>query len=165
MTMSTRISGGLLRVLKVARVAWYHGEDGTRAYYEQPSPSAQGVVAINGQRVVNLVVDPEGLYLDIPSPQIQRMLIARGVDLERGWSCRQEAHGFHLTEAMEQSHHYAARHYNGRVAVQCVDEHHAAILLDGSRYCTVRFNKIPTVLAELGVETIIGWYPVQQRLL
>ncbi len=163
--MAKRISGGLLQVLKSSTVAWYRGADGIRAYYEQPTADTNGVVAVNGKRITRLVVDPEGLYWDRPSPEVQHRLLALGIDLDSGWTGTEEVHGEHINEAMAQSCYQAVRHYNGGISVQKTDAQRAIIFINGHKHWTVKITSAHIALEELGVETWTGWYPVQQDLL
>jgi len=163
--MASRISGPLMRVLRVSRVAWYRGDDGTCGYYEQPSMDAPGQVVVNGKRITKLVVDAEGLYLDRPSPKVQHMMIEHGLDLDHGWTCKEEVYGAHINEAMRQSRSQAVRHHKGHISVQKLDEHQAIIFVNGRKYWTGKITSAHHVLEELDVETWDGWYPLQHDLL
>jgi hypothetical protein len=162
--MPNRVSGSLLGVLRRSRTAWYRGTDGITAYYEQPSPGAPGVLVVNGRRVTGLVVDREGIYADFPAPQIQHMMIARGVDLERGWTCGQETHGMHINEALKKSRYSAVRHHNGRISIQIVSESHAIIFVNGIQRWRIRLADAERAAAEMGLVFYDGWYPVQTNL-
>jgi hypothetical protein len=163
--MPRTVSGGLLSVLRRSRVAWYRGANGISAYYEQPSPGVPGAVFVNGRRVTQLIVDREGVYADFPCPQIQHMLIARGVDLQSGWTCGRETHGVHINEAVQQSRYAAVRHHEGRISMQCDGEHHAIIFVNGQKRWRIAKVHLPRALAELGLSPSDGWYPVHQDLI
>lgn len=158
------ISGGLLGVLRQSRVAWYRGAGGITAYYEQPAPGVPGALFVNGRRVTNLVVDREGLYADLPSPQIQHMMIARGIELESGWTCGQAIHGTHINDAVQQSQYAAVRHHGGRISVQCDGEDRANIFVNGRKRWRIEKKYLQRALAELGLSISNGWYPVQHDL-
>jgi len=152
-------------VLKHSRVAWYKDPFGTTAYYEQPSLDAPGAVFVNGRCITRLVVDCDGFYADFPSPRVQQMLRAHGVSLEGGWSCPIETHGVEINEAMSQSRYAAVRHHHGNIRVQCADTHRAVIFVDGVPRWTIPIKEAHRALAEMGLSTMEGWYPVQQNLL
>lgn len=162
--MPSRLSGGLIRVLKHSRVAWYKDPFDTTAFYEQPSPGVPGAVFVNGKRIVQLVVDREGFYADAPSPKIQQILRAHGVNLEGGWSCLIETYGMEINEALSQSSYRAVRHHNG-ISVQCTENHHVIILVDGVPRWTIPMSTAHRALAEMGLSMLDGWYPVQRDLL
>lgn len=161
-----RVSGGLLHILKVSRVAWYRGTDGTTAYYEQPSPGVPGAVFVNGKRITSLVVDPEGIYADYPSPQVQHRLIDHGIDLTSGWTCGQEKHGTTLLDAVERSPQGAARHHQGRISVQHIDEvDQVVIFVYGRQRWQVESNYVRRAIEEMGLSIETGWYAVQTDLI
>ncbi len=161
----SRLSGGLIRVLKHSRVAWYNDPLGTTAYYEQPSLDAPGSVFVNGRCITRLVVDRDGFYADFPSPKVQQILRSHGVSLEGGWSCPIETYGQEINEAIHQSPYYAVRHHDGHISVQCVDQERAVILIDGTPRWTIKIAIAYRALAEMGISPQEGWYPVQQNLL
>jgi hypothetical protein len=163
--MSERLSGGLIRVLKSSRVAWYR-KDGISAYYEQPSTGVPGVLAINGQHVAKLVIDQAGLYADVPAPNVQRMMTERGISLECGWGCAIETHGMGLDEAIaESAAAKGARHHDGHISVWYDDPECAMIFVDGAPRWRIQRKQVSRVLAELGLSLLDGWYPAQQKLL
>ena len=159
-----RVSGGLLQVLGRSRVAWYQGDDGTTVYYEQPSAGVPGLMVVNGEPITKLVVDPQGHYADLPSPQVQHLLLARGVHLANGWTCLVEIYGSHINEAVGRSRYRAVRHHNGQVSVQCTGEHDALIFVHGIQRWKIKLTQAHQALAEMGVVTSDGWYPVDHDL-
>lgn len=159
------VSGGLISVLRQSRVVWYRGPDGITAYYEQPSPGVPGAIFINGRRVTGLIVDHEGRYADFPSPQVQHMLIARGVDLQSGWMCGRESHGVPINVASNQSRYGAVRHHDGLISIQRDGEQHAIIFVNGRQRWRIAKVHVARALAEMGLSPSEGWYPVQQDLI
>ncbi len=159
-----RLSGGLIRMLKHARVAWYRDVHGTTAYYEHPLPNVPGGVFVNGRKLTDLVVDREGRYADFPSPGVQHLLRERGITLESGWECQRETSGLEINVAVRQSHYRAVRHQNGQVSAQCIGDC-AVILVDGMRRWTIKIAIAYRAFAEMGISPREGWYPVQENLL
>jgi hypothetical protein len=160
----SKVSGSLLGVLRRSRTAWYRGTDGITAYYEQPCPRAPGVLVVNGKKVTGLVVDREGIYADFPAPHIQHMMVARGVDLSRGWTCRDETYGMHINEALKKSHSSAVRHHNGQISIQIVSETTAIIFVNGRQRWRIRLADAERAISEMGLSMNDGWYPVQTDL-
>jgi len=164
--MPQKISGGLLPILKVSRVAWYRGAGGITAYYEQPAPGVPGAVFVNGRRVTSLHVDREGLYADFPSPTVQHILIERGVDLAKGWTCGQEKYGTTLEDAVKESPHGAARHHIGRISLQHIDDvDEVVIFVYGRRRWKVESGYVGRAIEEMGLDISTGWYAIQVDLI
>ncbi len=159
--MAKRVAGSLKHVLRVSRVAWYYGDDGTRAYVEMPYGNVRGLIAVNGKKIINLRDDGRDEF----SPDVREKILSYGVALDAGWSCREEAYGMEINEAMRQSgYHHAVRHHDGRLAIQTVDEHRCTIFVDGEIRWTVKIHQAHTVIEELGLSMADGWYPVEKDL-
>jgi hypothetical protein len=161
----SKLSGGLLTILRYSRVAWYvNRETGIHAYYEHPTIHADGQIVVNGRQISRLVIDAQGLYLDRPSPDVQRMMIAHGLDLEQGWSCTCERIGQAVTSAMKESPSRAARYYDGRFAIQQV-ERRVIVFVRGRKCWTVPLEQVGHLLGEWGADSGSGWYALKEDLL
>lgn len=148
-------SKSLLDALRSARRCWYSG-NGITAYYEQPDFGVPGAFYVNGKLVTNLIVDPEGVYRDHPSPGVQKIIAEKNVSLETGWTCKEETVGS-LQSALDQSPTHAACHQQDMV-VQVKGEQ-VTLFVNRTRLWHGPFHSLHLVLGEQGVSPRKGWLP------
>jgi hypothetical protein len=153
----SKVTGGLLHVLRYARKASYSAPDGVTATYEQPDVGRQGAVYVNGKHFLTLIVDREGLYWDRPSPRVLQQIAERGISVEAGWTCDVEISGYTVDEAMSRNPHHKARHQSG-IHVQMIQDQRVAFA-DKTGQWSVPGAHLHQVLKEFGVSPYDGWEP------
>lgn len=156
---SQQVTGGLLFVLQYARRTWYKGPSGITAYYEQPSPGVPGAFYVNGKRIAGLMVDPEGLFWDRPSPNIQKTIGRYGVSLDEGWTCDVQIMGSNVEGALAQSPWHIAQHAQSGVAVHQVNDAQAIIFVNEQAQWSIPMMHLRLALNEMGASSYDGWLP------
>ena len=153
-----QVSGSLLHVLRYGRKAWYASVNGFSAYYEQPDIGKPGMFSVNGKRLLQLVVDSQGLYWDHPSPRTEKLITQAGVSLKQGWTGEAHTTGTDVLTAINQSHLGAAQHTDGiRVLVE--DKHRVALFIENVKQWSIPNLYLYRALIELGASPYDGWAP------
>lgn len=153
------VAGPLLHVLKYARRAWYQGPGGITAYYEQPAADVPGAFYVNGKRITGLMVDPEGLFWDRPSPTVQHIIGRYGVSLDEGWTCDVQIVGSDVESALAQSPWHIAQHPHSGVAIHQVNGAQSILFVNEQAQWSVPTMHLRLALNEMGASPYDGWLP------